>query len=48
MSHPQKIMKRLNGVLFGYYQPEEIRKLSVKEINNPAAFDQINRPKKGF
>ena len=47
MAQTNKIMKRLNGVVFGYYHPEEIRKLSVKEINNPVAFDQINRPKKG-
>lgn len=48
MSHPSRISKRLNGVVFGYYHPEEIRKLSVKEINNPIAFDHINRPKKGI
>ena len=47
MAQTNKIMKRLNGVVFGYYHPEEVRRLSVKEINNPVAFDQINRPKKG-
>lgn len=48
MSVPDKVTKRLNGVIFGYYTPKEIRKMSVKEINNPTAFDQINRPKKGL
>ena len=42
-----EISKRLNGVIFGYYNNDELRKLSVKEINNPLAFDQINRPVKG-
>ena len=41
------ITKRLNGIAFGFYEPEEIRKLSVKEITNPLAFDQINRPLEG-
>ncbi len=39
-----QITKRLNGIIFGFYEPNEIKKLSVKEITNPLAFDQINRP----
>ena len=42
------ISKRLNNLQFGYYDPEEIRKLSVKEIKNPKAFDQLNNPIKGI
>ena len=33
------ITKRLNGIVFGFYDPSEIKKLSVKEITNPLAFD---------
>lgn len=46
-SHQSNIMKRLDSVIFGYYTPEEVRKMSVKDINNPVAFDQLSRPKKG-
>lgn len=35
----QFITKRLNGIVFGFYEPEEIKKLSVKEITNALAFD---------
>ena len=33
------ITKRLNGIIFGFYDSNEIKKLSVKEITNPLAFD---------
>lgn len=39
--------KRIKGVNFSYYSPNEIRALSVKEITNPIAFDNLNRPVKG-
>ncbi len=38
-----QITKRLNGIVFGFYSPSEIVSVSVKEITNPLAFDQINR-----
>lgn len=38
------ISKRITNVLFGYYSGEEIRSMSVKEISNPKAFDQMNHP----
>lgn len=41
------ISRRLAGVGFSYYTADEIRKLSVKEITNPIAFDSLNRPLKG-
>ena len=41
------ISRRLAGVAFSYYTADEIRKLSVKEITNPIAFDALNRPLKG-
>ena len=41
------ISKKISSVLFGYYSPEEIRSLSVKEISNPKAFDQMNHPISG-
>jgi len=42
------ITKRLDGVLFSFYTAEEIRKLSVVEVSNPAAFDNLNKPLKSF
>lgn len=29
---------------FGYYMPEEIKKLSVKKITSPVAFDSDGKP----
>lgn len=29
---------------FGYYLPDEIRKLSVKKITSPVAFDADGKP----
>ena len=29
---------------FGYYMPEEIKKLSVKKITSPVAFDGDGKP----
>ena len=40
------ITKRISSVGFSYYTCEEIRKLSVKEVTNPVAFDQLHRPLK--
>ena len=42
------ITKRLDGVLFSFYTPEEVRKLSVVEVSNPAAFDSLNKPLKSI
>lgn len=41
------ITKHIEYVQFGYYLPEEIRAMSVKEISNPKAFDKLNHPIKG-
>jgi DNA-directed RNA polymerase I subunit RPA1 len=38
------IFHRLGGVNFSYYKSKEIRDISVKEITNPVAFDQLSRP----
>ena len=40
------IKRRLNGVLFGFYSPEEIQKMSVAEINSISVFDDFNNPYK--
>jgi DNA-directed RNA polymerase I subunit RPA1 len=41
------ISKKLSNVVFGYYTPDEIRGLSVKEIKSPKAFDALNNAIKG-
>ena len=43
----EPISSSLNGAQFSYYTADEIRQLSVKQITNPMAYDQLNRPIKG-
>jgi DNA-directed RNA polymerase I subunit RPA1 len=47
MKVSQNISKRLDGILFGFFKAEEIRKMSVVEITCLSAFDQFNNPLKG-
>ena len=48
MSSEQNIIsRRLCGVNFSYYNTQQVRKISVKEITNPVAFDQLGRPLQG-
>ncbi|CAJ0833207.1 2484_t:CDS:10 [Entrophospora sp. SA101] len=42
ISHPLGL--QANSVAFSCYTPEELRKLSVKEIFNPATFDEFGLP----
>lgn len=44
LSSHNTISKKITNVFFGYYSGEEIRNMSVKEISNPKAFDQMNHP----
>ena len=44
MSVSSNIKKQLNGVLFGFYTSDEIRKMSVVEIKSLITFDQFNHP----
>ncbi|KAI9332080.1 hypothetical protein BDR26DRAFT_899054 [Obelidium mucronatum] len=39
--------RQVTGVSFSFYSPEEIRKLSVKQITNPVLLDAHNHPTKG-
>jgi DNA-directed RNA polymerase I subunit RPA1 len=41
------IQTRFNGTEFGFYTYEEIKKLSVKKIVAPIAFDDIGQPVRG-
>lgn len=44
MRPSEDITRRLDGILFGFYSPEEIRKMSVVEITCLSAFDQVGSP----
>ena len=44
MKDNKEIVNRIEHVQFGYYSSEDVRRLSVKEIKNPIAFDQLQRP----
>ena len=35
---------RLDDTKFSFYNDGEIQKMSVKEINNPMAYDELNNP----
>ncbi|KAI7865933.1 hypothetical protein BDF14DRAFT_1819412 [Spinellus fusiger] len=37
----------INSVSFSFYEPHEIRKISVKQIVNPTLFDTLGHPTKG-
>ncbi|ORY31547.1 beta and beta-prime subunits of DNA dependent RNA-polymerase [Rhizoclosmatium globosum] len=39
--------RQVTGVSFSFYSPDEIRKLSVKQITNPILLDALNHPTKG-
>lgn len=34
----------LSGVNFGFYSPDEIHKISVKQITNPGILDVLENP----
>ena len=38
------ISARLDGTRFSFYNDEEIQQMSVKEIHNPMAYDELNNP----
>lgn len=38
------ISSRLDGTKFSFYNDGEIQQMSVKEINNPMAYDELNNP----
>ena len=40
----EDIVCNLSSVAFDIYTSEEIRKISVKQITNPVAFDKLGRP----
>lgn len=37
----------VTGIAFGFYSAEEIRKISVKALSNPQAFDILGNPLEG-
>ncbi|KAJ3076907.1 hypothetical protein HDU98_011003 [Podochytrium sp. JEL0797] len=41
------VNRQVTGVSFSFYTPEEIRKLSVKQITNPVLLDAMNHPSAG-
>ena len=41
------INARLDGTRFSFYSDKEIEKISVKEISNPMAYDELGNPTTG-
>lgn len=46
MKTTSDISRRLNGILFGFYTPEEVRDMSAVEVKALSAFDQFGTPLK--
>lgn len=46
MKTSSDISRRLNGILFGFYTPEEVRQMSTVEVKALSAFDQFGTPLK--
>lgn len=40
------ITRRLDGILFGFYKPDEVREMSAVEVKALSAFDQFGTPLK--
>jgi DNA-directed RNA polymerase I subunit RPA1 len=40
------ITSKLDGAQFSFYTDQEIQKLSMTEIFNPVAYDEVNHPNK--
>ncbi|KAJ3188681.1 hypothetical protein HDU85_004395 [Gaertneriomyces sp. JEL0708] len=45
IGHP--VSREITSVAFSFFNSEEIRKLSVKQITNPQLFDNLDHPNKG-
>lgn len=37
----------VSGIAFTFYSAEEVRKMSVKALNNPVMFDTLGNPVEG-
>lgn len=47
MNIAQPVAAEITGVHFSFYDPDEIKRLSVKHLVNPTIFDNLNRPTRG-
>lgn len=47
MNISRPISSEIDSVSFSFYDPQEIRNISVKQITNPTLFDNFGHPTKG-
>ncbi len=47
MNIANPVSASVNEIQFSFYQPDEIRKMSVKSITNPILFDTLDHPTTG-
>ncbi|RKP14974.1 hypothetical protein BJ684DRAFT_7762 [Piptocephalis cylindrospora] len=47
MNISQPVAAEITGVHFSFYDPDEVKRLSVKHLVNPTIFDNLNRPTRG-
>ncbi|KAJ2880176.1 hypothetical protein H4R27_004882 [Coemansia aciculifera] len=47
MNIAQPVNSKINGVSFTFYEPSEVRRMSVKQVVNPVLLDSLRNPTKG-
>ncbi|KAJ2741692.1 hypothetical protein GGI20_005011 [Coemansia sp. BCRC 34301] len=47
MNIAQPVNSKVNGVSFTFYEPSEVRRMSVKQVVNPVLLDSLRNPTKG-
>ncbi|KAJ1959644.1 hypothetical protein GGI12_004229, partial [Dipsacomyces acuminosporus] len=47
MNIAQPVNSKISGVSFTFYEPSEVRKMSVKQVVNPVLLDALGNPTKG-
>ncbi|KAJ1771957.1 hypothetical protein IW140_002938 [Coemansia sp. RSA 1813] len=47
MNIAQPVNSHVNGVSFTFYEPSEVRRMSVKQVVNPVLLDSLGNPTKG-
>ncbi|KAJ2723213.1 hypothetical protein GGI07_002782 [Coemansia sp. Benny D115] len=47
MNIAQPVNSKITGVSFSYYEPSEIRRMSVKQVVNPVLLDSLGNPTSG-
>jgi DNA-directed RNA polymerase I subunit RPA1 len=47
MNIAKPVSTQISNVVFSFYDPQEVRNISVKQIVNPILLDNLQRPTRG-